>query len=90
VNGIMQGSGADVLKDAIIRLDALGYGDNILLPVHDELIFEFPDGDDGAVAAAEAAAIMEDRSLSVPLTTELTGPLASWGSKYEPEEEAAA
>lgn len=87
VNGIMQGSGADVIKDAIIRLDQLGYGDNIVLPVHDEIIFEFPADEGGRVAAAEAAATMEDRSLSVPLTTELTGPLSSWGAKYEPDQE---
>lgn len=89
VNGLCQGSGADVLKDAIIRLDQLGYGDNILLPVHDELLFEFPKGDDGLHAAKEASAIMEDRSLSVPLTTELSGPFETWGHHYMPEEEAA-
>ena len=83
VNGLMQGSGADILGDAILRLDALGYGDNILLPVHDELIFEFPDTPEGHAAAVECAAIMEDHSLSVPITTELSGPYTSWGEKYQ-------
>lgn len=85
VNGLMQGSGADILGDAILRLDALGYGDNIVLPVHDELIFQFPEGDEGYAAAVECAAIMEDHSLSVPITTELSGPFPSWGHHYLPE-----
>lgn len=85
VNGLMQGSGADILADAILRLDALGYGDNIVLPVHDELIFEFPEGEEGHAAAIECAAIMEDHTLSVPITTELSGPFKSWGHHYIPE-----
>ena len=86
VNGLCQGSGADVLKDAIVRLDQLGFGDNIILPVHDELLFEFPDGEEGALMAREAATSMEDRSLSVPLTTEMTGPFETWGHHYMPED----
>lgn len=85
VNGLMQGSGADILGDAILRLDALGYGDNIVLPVHDELIFQFPDTEEGHAAAVECAAIMEDHSLSIPITTELSGPFKSWGHHYLPE-----
>jgi len=84
VNGLCQGSGADILSDAILRLDQLGYGDNIVLPVHDELVFEFPEGDEGYAAALECAAIMEDHTLSVPITTELSGPYRSWGEKYQP------
>lgn len=86
VNGLMQGSGADVLKDAIIRLDQVGLADNIVLPVHDELVFQFPMGHDGEYAAREAASLMEDHELSVPITTELKGPFDSWGVPYMPEE----
>lgn len=82
VNGLMQGSGADILKDAIIRLDQLGYGDNIMLPVHDELLFQFPIGEEGEYAARECASIMCDHSLSVPITTELSGPFETWGHHY--------
>jgi DNA polymerase-1 len=83
VNGIMQGSGKDVLADAVLRLDMAGLADNIVVPVHDELVFQFPEGAQGAEMAQEAAKLMEDRSFPVPLTTELSGPLVSWGSKYE-------
>lgn len=83
VNGIMQGSGKDVLADAVLRLDMAGLSDNIVVPVHDELVFQFPIGDEGAEMAREASKLMEDHSFPVPLTTELSGPLVSWGSKYE-------
>lgn len=82
VNGRMQGGGADVLKDAICRLDAAGLADNIVVPVHDELVFQFPEGPEGAEQAREAASIMEDRTFFVPLLTELSGPLTDWGMKY--------
>lgn len=82
VNGRMQGSGADCLKDAMIRLDAAGFADNIIIMVHDEVIFQFPEGDAGFAAATEAGKIMEDHSFYVPLTTEMKGPLTDWGASY--------
>jgi DNA polymerase-1 len=82
VNYLIQGSCADIMKDAILRLDAAGLGDNILVPVHDEVILELPEGDEGAQAAALALECMEDRtSFSVPFTCGVDGPLARWGSK---------
>ncbi len=83
VNGLMQGTGADVLKMAAVRLDAAGLSDSIVVPVHDELVFQFEDSPAGAEQAAEAAKLMEDHSYRVPLTTELSGPLDTWGTKYE-------
>ncbi len=82
----MQGSGADILHEAVVRLDQLGYGDAIVVPVHDEIIFDLPAGVEGEYAARECASIMEDHTLSVPITTELSGPYHSWGDKYREEE----
>ena len=82
VNYLMQGSGADVLKEATIRLDSAGLADHILVPVHDELVFSFPT-DSAREMAAEAASIMEDHSFSVPLTVGASDPGATWGSLYE-------
>jgi DNA polymerase-1 len=79
-NGRMQGSGKDVMADAVLRLDAAGLADNIVLPVHDEIIFSFPEGD--VEAPYEAARLMEDYSFPVPLLTEVKGPLNNWGDAY--------
>lgn len=82
-NGIMQGGGADCIKCAMVRLDAAGLSDSIVVPVHDELVVQLPDSPEGAEMAHEVAKIMEDHSYHVPLLTELSGPYDNWGAKYE-------
>lgn len=82
-NYVIQGSGADVLKEAACRLDASGLSEYIVLPVHDELIFSFP-VDGGTPLAREAADIMTNTDwYDVPLVAEAEGPFENWGQKYE-------
>lgn len=81
VNGRQQGSGADCLKEALVRLDAAGLADNVVMPVHDELLMEFTEGDEDV--AQSAAELIEDHSFYVPLITEVKGPLDNWGQAYE-------
>ncbi len=82
VNYKIQGSAGDVFKDGLIRLDACGLGDAVVLPVHDEVLFSFPEGDlEGPREAALCLAA--PRALSVPLTTGLVGPMERWGDAYE-------
>jgi DNA polymerase-1 len=40
VNRVIQAEGAEVLKVAMLELDAAGLGDCMLLPIHDEILFE--------------------------------------------------
>jgi DNA polymerase-1 len=78
VNYLIQGSGADLLKMKIVELDKAGLADNVMLPVHDELLFQFPEGE--ADAPYEAARIMEEHEMfSLPLTCHTSGPLEAWG-----------
>ena len=84
INGLCQGSGADVLKDAIVRLDRAGLSQYIVVPVHDEVVFSIPKEEHEL--AAEAATCLEDRSWPIPLTVETTGPLPHWGAAYGYEE----
>ena len=81
INGICQGSGADVLKSALVRLDRAGLADYIVVPVHDEVVFSFPKGEHDL--AREAALCLEDRDWKIPLTVDVTGPLSNWGEAYE-------
>src|SRR5262249_60596851 len=54
VNFVMQGSNADIIKVAMIRihdrLRAEGRGARLVLQVHDELLLEVPDAATGPVA----------------------------------------
>ena len=81
-NYVIQGSGADVLKEATCQLDAAGMGDYIMLPVHDELVFSFPK-EDSAALAQECQGIMLNEWFDVPIVTEQSGPYTNWGEAYE-------
>ena len=40
INGLMQGSGADVLKSALVRLDQAGLSDYIVVPVRRGVVLD--------------------------------------------------
>jgi DNA polymerase-1 len=77
INYLISGSGADVLKDAVLRLDAEGLAEHIVMPVHDELLFSFPTTD-AAEMTARASELMLDTRLSVPLTVSASSPVERW------------
>jgi DNA polymerase-1 len=90
INAPIQGTSADIIKRAMARmepaLDAAGLGHvQMLLQVHDELVFELPEGDVDAArpvierVMAEAAAPSVE--LSVPLGIEI-GHGSSWGAAH--------
>ncbi len=90
VNAPIQGTSADLIKRAMVRmgpaLAAAGLAEvRMLLQVHDELVFELPEGDVEA-ATAVIRAVMADAAgpavtLSVPLGVEV-GTGASWGAAH--------
>ena len=74
INHPIQGTGADIVKLAMIAADrhlrTSGSAARILLQVHDELVIEVPE-DSVAVTARELARIMETvQPLDVPLTVD--------------------
>jgi DNA polymerase I-like protein with 3'-5' exonuclease and polymerase domains len=46
LNGLVQGSVAEFVKDTMIELYARGYGELLILQEHDELVFDVPAGKD--------------------------------------------
>ncbi|TMM46599.1 DNA polymerase I [Qipengyuania marisflavi] len=90
INAPIQGTSADIIKRAMVRmvpaLQEAGLDDvRMLLQVHDELVFELPEGD---VAAAKpviervmAEAAQPSVSLSVPLGIDI-GTGVSWGAAH--------
>ncbi len=90
INAPIQGTCADIIKRAMVRMEpalaAAGLTNvQMLLQVHDELVFELPEGDVAAArpvierVMAEAAAPAV--TLSVPLGIEI-GTGASWGAAH--------
>ena len=81
-NYMLQGHAAEILKDALVRMDAAGLGDYMLLPVHDEVIFSIPEEDhkDAMHVIHESMSVMEGYAVQMPADPE--GPLYRWGDKY--------
>ena len=90
INAPIQGTSADIIKRAMVRMGpALAEAGlphvRMLLQVHDELVFELPEGDVEAarpvierVMATAAAPLVE---LMVPLDVEV-GTGKSWGAAH--------
>ncbi|MFF8367877.1 DNA polymerase [Streptomyces lydicus] len=85
LNYFVQGGSRDVTARAILKLDKAGYTPFIRLPIHDELVFSFPEKE-APEMAREAARIMEFpvQGLLIPADAEIGG--RSWGSVLELEE----
>jgi DNA polymerase-1 len=82
VNYLIQGTAADVMKRALVALDAAGLGDYLFLAVHDEACLEVPD-DLLADAVHTASAVMptDPEEFGVPLTVGVET-VKRWGDKY--------
>ena len=75
VNTVIQGSAADIVKLAMLRVDSLlkqkKLGARLLLQIHDELIFEVPEAEIEETKAVVKEALEHAVKLSVPLRTSI-------------------
>lgn len=77
VNSLIQGTAADAFKQSLVDLDNSGYGEYLLLPVHDEVDMELP-SESAKEMLIDIERIMTQNEWSVPLT--VSGSLGSnWG-----------
>ena len=85
INAPLQGGAADIIKRAMTRLPAAlaetKLTARLLLQVHDELLFEAPDGQADATAAVAKRVMEEAATLSVPLVVE-TGSGRNWAAAH--------
>ncbi|MFY7949888.1 MAG: DNA polymerase, partial [Gemmatimonas sp.] len=74
-NAPIQGSAADLIKIAMIRVHAAlareGFAARMLLQVHDELVFELPPEEEAALAALVKREMEGAADLNVPLLVEM-------------------
>lgn len=80
VNRLIQGTAADAFKQSLIDLDDAGFGEYLLLPVHDEIDLEVP-MEQAKDMVPEIERIMTQSGWSVPLTVSAEGPFSRWGDK---------
>jgi DNA polymerase-1 len=85
INAPMQGTAADLIKLAMIRIDRWlrdnGQPARMILQVHDELVFEVPIEQAEALRGTVAALMTADNPLDVPLVVE-TGLGANWDEAH--------
>jgi DNA polymerase-1 len=85
INAPLQGAAADIIKRAMIRVPAAlkraSPGARMLLQVHDELLFEVPEAEVEATAAAVGAVMEGAARLSVPLVVE-AGSADNWAEAH--------
>lgn len=74
MNTPIQGSAADIIKVAMLKVDKLlreeGYQSRMLLQIHDELVFEVPEGEVDEVVPQLQQTMATAIELSVPLVVE--------------------
>lgn len=79
-NYLVQGSAADVLKRQMVSLSNAGFAQYMLLPVHDEVVFELPE-EEAREMVPDLREAMEDHfSFSVPLRVSPSDPHPRWGA----------
>jgi DNA polymerase-1 len=85
VNTPIQGTAADIVKVAMLRLDralaSARLASRVLLQVHDELVLEVPEGEAGAAEALVREAMEGAAELRVPLEVEV-GKASTWADAH--------
>lgn len=84
INAPLQGSAADIIKRAMIKVDALlkkEQNTRMLLQVHDELVIETPEANASSLAPRVKAEMEQAMTLSVPLTVDV-GIGQHWGESH--------
>ncbi len=81
VNYLIQGAAADVLKMKMLELQQAGLEEFMILPVHDEVLFDVPHEQAREVKRVVEAVMPELQMFSVPLTVGVEHH-ARWGDKY--------
>jgi DNA polymerase-1 len=85
VNTPIQGSAADIIKIAMLRVDralaAQGLASRMILQVHDELVLEVPEAEAGPAEALVRTAMEGAAELRVPLDVEV-GKASCWADAH--------
>lgn len=82
VNYLIQGGAAEVFKANLIKLDQADLTELLIVPVHDEIVLNAPKDDVEEIKRIVKECMTTREGWQVPLTADVDGPLANWGSKY--------
>jgi DNA polymerase-1 len=73
----IQGTGKELLTDALLKWQQTRWGDSVILPVHDEVLAVVPE-DDAAAATEALVEAMSSELHGVPIVAEASEPSYAW------------
>lgn len=82
-NYLIQSHAAEILKVALARLDAVGLGEYMVLPVHDEVVFDVPTDLVHDVLPSIKDCMQNLTDYRVPITASPEVINGAWGVKYQ-------
>jgi len=77
-NYIMQGSGVDMIKEALVKIDEAGLDEHLRFVMHDELLLNLPP-DTGVSIAEQVRQLMYVEFRGIPFEAHVSGPGKNWG-----------
>jgi DNA polymerase-1 len=80
VNYAIQGGAAEVFKLDMLKCDAAGLTDYLVVPVHDELVFSVPRKDAEELRPVIKELMTTREGWAVPLTAGISRPGPNWGN----------
>ena len=81
VNYVVQSTARDVIAESIVDIFDAGLGDHLMMPIHDEVLFQAPVADAEEVGR-EIGKIMSKPFMGVPLTASADIYGKNWGGGY--------
>ena len=81
VNYLIQGTAAEIFKMKLVELDLAGLSEYLVLPVHDEFVFDVPIDEVEEFSREVVRVATSENDFSVPLTVG-TEVVKRWGDKY--------
>jgi DNA polymerase-1 len=80
-NYVVQSTARDVIAESIVDMFDAGLGDYLIMPIHDEVLFQAPTADADEVGR-EIGKVMSKPFMGVPLTASADVYGMSWGNGY--------
>lgn len=68
LNYATQGPAAEYMKQCLVNLDASGLGDQLLLPIHDEILLEVPEAEAEEALKVVESCMTDRENFAVPVT----------------------
>ena len=82
VNYLLQGHAAEIFKHNLAKLDAVGLGPYLMLPVHDEIVMDVPRDEAEDVLQLAIETMNDPDGYFVPITWSGECINGAWGTKY--------